>query len=345
MSFPVFFLVLPLLFLCLFLSGSFKNNLCMFVRTAHQLAENLMQICERHLDLARGDEQASSSTPLPQASSSTPLPQAAASGLNKRAWADVTSSEEPENFLMEEQPAAAGAGERPRGQLNVSQTYICRKILCDEPFLIAKGQFVLDEHGDWLETKGEKECIVVQVANVPRSSEDPVEGIVIARQSCQHYVGRNLYLLEANIATDQRLPVPSFAQKEGEEWKDLTTFEASEVTHFSKYFLWPHVVECTNLQTTRARIMAAMTNAGGFVLQERELTMADLENWLDERIDQKEDSGLLFSKHRPASESIAAEIRDQRGGEMVGYVKAGEQQRGHQFSRHEHRSCTVTRLH
>lgn len=314
----------------------------MFARTARELAEDMIRICDSHLEQAWYD--------APQPSSSTAVPQAASTqGVSKkRAWADVECNETPENLGMVEQSAAVGGGERPLGNLNVFQTYICRKILCDEPFLLAKGQFILDEHGDPLDPEEREEHIVVSVANVPGSIEDAVEGVVIARKCCQHYVGRNLYLLEKKNATHQRLPLPKespVAEQEGEEWKDRTTFEASEVKHFSKNFLWPHVQECTNLQISMSRIMAAMTNAGGFALQEKEMTIADLETWLDERIDKTEDFGVRFSKHRHASESIAAETRDQHGGEMVGYVRAGGKERGHQFDRFEHRSCTVTRPH
>ena len=176
--------------LCCFLCDSFKNSRCIFARTARELAEDMIRICDSHMEQAWYD--------APQPSSSTAVPQAASTQTvsKKRAWADVECNETPENLGMVEQSAAVGGGERPLGNLNVFQTYICRKILCDEPFLLAKGQFILDEHGDPLDPEEREEHIVVSVANVPGSIEDAVEGVVIARKCCQHYVGRNLYLLE-----------------------------------------------------------------------------------------------------------------------------------------------------
>ncbi len=72
----------------------------------------------------------------------------------------------------------------------------------------------------------------------------------------------------------------------------------------------------------------------------------DLTHWLEERIDQTQDS-LLFALHRRDApvERISAENRKNIGGAKLGYTKRDSALgRGHAFSQHAHRSCTVTLL-
>lgn len=88
--------------------------------------------------------------------------------------------------------------------------------------------------------------------------------------------------------------------------------------------------------------MAALTNASGLTFpRQGALEMGDLTDWLDERIDRTRD-GLLFTNYRNPMERISAEERDNIGGAKLGCTKAGSQERGHDFPRHAHRSCTVT---
>lgn len=334
------------------------RNLCLLARTAQTLADDMLQICERHLEQARQDVRAA-----PEAAPS--INAQAAPSINTRTqnkmWADVPHDATPSDFWnlssaeadmgnsTEEcgQSASVGRGDL-LGTLNVFQSFVCRKILLDEPFLVAEGYFVRDEHGDALERPAEdvpRERLVVSVSTVPGSFQDLVEGIVLARASCQHYVGRNVFLQEE----EQRAVQPKEAEKEVEPWKDRTTFFVSQVKHFQKGFLWPHVQECTSLEKTHSNIMAALTNASGLALRE-DMTQADLEAWLTERIDLEAEGnvGVLFTNVRQggAPERIAAEERDRQGGDMLGYKKKRPRaQRGHDFERHVHRSCTATGSH
>lgn len=297
----------------------------------------MMEICEHHL------AEAWLRVTMP-----APGPVSMTDASCKRAWADVPCDAAPSGTRTcssaEEDTARPTIGRGDlRGVLNEFQTFICRKILAHEPFLIATGHFVRNEHGEKLDLPAEgsePERIVVSISNPTENLEDLLEGIVIARASCQHYVGRNLFLQEQN----QVLPPVKKAEEEGDQWKDHTTFLVSRVKHFPRGLLWPHVQECTQLEKTQADIVAALTIASGLALQEQ-LTLTDLASWLNERIDQNAEEGVLFTLPREAPHRIAAEERDRRGGQSLGYVKSGAEVRGHDYKRADHRSCTDTWSH
>ena len=96
-------------------------------------------------------------------------------------------------------------------------------------------------------------------------------------------------------------------------------------------------------------IMTALTNADDLLIppaDEALLDPTDLTDWLGERVDQTQD-GLLFVTHRQRMpvERIPAEERENIGGDAFGYTKNNTAlERGHDFPRHAHRSCTVTLL-
>lgn len=95
-------------------------------------------------------------------------------------------------------------------------------------------------------------------------------------------------------------------------------------------------------------IMSALTYADRVMLlqQGTRADPRDLTDWLEERVDPTQDS-LLFTLYRrdiPA-ERISAEERKNIGGAKLGYTKRDSAlERGPDFPRHAHRSCTVTLL-
>lgn len=67
---------------------------------------------------------------------------------------------------------------------------------------------------------------------LPTQQNELLEGIVVARQKCQHYVGRSLLLQE----NGQTLP-----EVVNDEDKEHATFFVTRAKHFKKNFLWPQV--------------------------------------------------------------------------------------------------------